>query len=68
MWGFAVKLGNLILLDTEMKCSKGVFDNMLLRFKIKFSLKCEIKHMSFAANKCIAFVVVLWGFFELLDY
>ncbi len=32
---------------------------MLLRFEITFSLKREIKHMSLAANKRVAFVIVL---------
>lgn len=45
------------------ECSKSVFDYMLLWFKIKFSLKRMIKHMSLAANQRVAFVIVLWGFF-----
>lgn len=65
---FAVKLGNLILFGSEMKCSKNVFDYMQFRFKIKFSLKREIKHMSLVANKRVAFVIILWGFFELPNY
>lgn len=56
---FAVKPGNLILFDCEMKCSKSAFDYVLLRFKITLSLKCEIKRMSLAAYKRAAFVIVL---------
>lgn len=56
---FAVKSGIPILFDSKMKYSKSVFDFMLLRFQIIFSLKCEIKHMSLAAKKCVAFVIVL---------